>query len=40
LLSHIPIHIALNEEAPLLGAAAEAAVRELAASGSAAGKSV
>jgi hypothetical protein len=30
----------LNEEAPLLGAAAEAAVRELAASGSAAGKSV
>jgi glucokinase len=40
LLSHIPIHIVLNEEAPLLGAAAEAAVRELAASGSAAGKSV
>ena len=40
LLSHIPIHIALNEEAPLLGAAAEAAVRELTASGSAAGKSV
>ena len=39
LLSHIPIHIVLNEEAPLLGAAAEAAVRELAAS-SAAGKSV
>ena len=31
LLSHIPIHIVLNEEAPLLGAAAEAAVRELLA---------
>jgi len=31
LLSHIPIHIVLNEEAPLLGAAAEAAARELLA---------
>ncbi len=31
LLSHFPIHIVLNEEAPLLGAAAEAAARELAA---------
>ena len=29
LLSHFPIHIVLNEEAPLLGAAAEAAAREL-----------
>lgn len=28
LLSHIPIHVVLNEEAPLLGAAAEAAARE------------
>ena len=37
LLSHVPIHMVLNEEAPLLGAAAEAAVRELAASGSATG---
>jgi glucokinase len=32
LLSTVPIHIVLNEEAPLLGAAAEAAGRELAAS--------
>jgi len=39
LLSHIPIHVVLNEEAPLLGAAAEAAMRELAASGSAASRS-
>jgi len=31
LLSHFPIHIVLNEEAPLLGAAAEAAARELVA---------
>jgi glucokinase len=31
LLSHFPIHIVLNEEAPLLGAAAEAAERELLA---------
>jgi len=31
LLSHVPIHIVLNEEAPLLGAAAEAAARELVA---------
>jgi glucokinase len=31
LLSHIPIHVVLNEEAPLLGAAAEAAARELLA---------
>ena len=31
LLSHIPIHIVLNEEAPLLGSAAEAAARELVA---------
>jgi glucokinase len=31
LLSHVPIHIVLNEEAPLLGAAAEAAARELLA---------
>jgi len=31
LLSHVPIHIVLNEEAPLLGAAAEAAARELMA---------
>ena len=31
LLSHFPIHIVLNEEAPLLGAAAEAAARELLA---------
>jgi glucokinase len=31
LLSHIPIQIVLNEEAPLLGAAAEAAARELLA---------
>jgi glucokinase len=31
LLSHLPIHIVLNEEAPLLGAAAEAAARELMA---------
>jgi len=31
LLSTVPIHIVLNEEAPLLGAAAEAAGRELAA---------
>jgi glucokinase len=30
-LSHFPIHVVLNEEAPLLGAAAEAAARELAA---------
>lgn len=29
LLSHFPIHIVLNQEAPLLGAAAEAAAREL-----------
>jgi glucokinase len=31
LLSQIPIHVVLNEEAPLLGAAAEAAARELLA---------
>jgi glucokinase len=31
LLSHVPIHIVLDEEAPLLGAAAEAAGRELIA---------
>lgn len=31
LLSRIPIHVVLNEEAPLLGAAAEAAARELLA---------
>jgi glucokinase len=31
LLSHIPIRVVLNEEAPLLGAAAEAAARELLA---------
>lgn len=31
LLSYFPIHIVLNEEAPLLGAAAEAAARELVA---------
>ncbi len=31
LLSHFPIHVVLNEEAPLLGAAAEAAARELVA---------
>jgi glucokinase len=31
LLSHFPIHIVLNEDAPLLGAAAEAAARELVA---------
>jgi glucokinase len=31
MLSHIPIRIVLNEEAPLLGAAAEAAARELVA---------
>jgi glucokinase len=31
LLSHTPIHAVLNEEAPLLGAAAEAAARELLA---------
>jgi glucokinase len=31
LLSQFPIHIVLNEEAPLLGAAAEAAARELLA---------
>jgi glucokinase len=31
LLANIPIHIVLNEEAPLLGAAAEAATRELMA---------
>lgn len=31
LLSQFPIHIVLNEEAPLLGAAAEAATRELIA---------
>ena len=31
LLSHVPIQIVLNEEAPLLGAAAEAAARELVA---------
>jgi glucokinase len=31
LLSKIPIHVVLNEEAPLLGAAAEAAARELLA---------
>lgn len=31
LLSHFPIRVVLNEEAPLLGAAAEAAARELVA---------
>lgn len=31
LLGHFPIHIVLNEEAPLIGAAAEVAVRELVA---------